>query len=269
MRLRAALGLILVAITSMCDAEPHAPPDPLGRVGFDQHLAQQVPLDASFHDESGKRVRLADYFGTRPVILALAYYDCANLCTLVLNGVIEGLRRVDFRPGIEFDVVAVSINPNDTPALASDKKAAYLAYYGHPASDQGWHFLTGEESSITRLADAVGFRYFYDEKQKQYAHAAGITMLTPQGKIARYFYGIQFAPQDLRLGLMDASAERIGSAADRLMLLCFHYDPRTGQYGLLIQSWMQTLALATVIGLGGFVFLALRRERRSRKSPVR
>src|SRR5512134_2043064 len=213
-----------------------ARPGLLSKIGLDQRLNNQVPLDLTFVDESGREVRLGEYFGKRPVILALVYYECPMLCTQVLNGLVSALATLKFEAGREFDVVAVSINPREGPGLAAQKKAAYLERYGRPHTAAGWHFLTGREENIARLADAVGFRYEWDPKIQQYAHGAGIEILTPTGHISKYFYGIEYSSRDLRFGLIEASEERIGTAIDDVLLFCYHYDPTTGQYGAAVMN---------------------------------
>jgi protein SCO1/2 len=238
-----------------------AKPGILAKIGIDQRLNHQVPLDLTFVDETGKDVRLGEYFGRRPVLLALVYYECPMLCTQVLNGVTGALKVLSFDVGREFDVVAVSINPREGPGLASQKKQAYLDRYGRPQTAAGWHFLTGKEENIRTLADSVGFRYVYDEEIKQYAHGAGVELLTPKGVIARYFYGIEFAPRDIRLGIIEASEERIGSAIDSALLLCYHYDPSTGKYGATALGLVRIGAVATVAAFGAFLFISIRRER--------
>lgn len=240
-----------------------AKPGLLGKIGIDQRLNQQVPLDLSFVDESGREVKLREYFGKRPVLLALVYYECPMLCTQVLNGVTGALKVLSFDVGKEFDVVAVSINPKEGPGLASAKKQAYLERYGRPQTADGWHFLTGREENIRALANAVGFRYAYDEEIKQYAHGAGVELLTPKGVIARYFYGIEYAPRDIRLGIVEASEERIGSAIDSVLLLCYHYDPATGKYGAAVITMVRAAAVMTMMGFAVFLFAAVRRERAS------
>ena len=238
-----------------------AKPGLLGKIGIDQRLNHQVPLDLTFVDEAGREVRLGDYFGKRPVMLALVYYECPMLCTQVLNGVVSALATLKFDVGREFDVVAVSINPKEGPGLASQKKAAYLERYGRPQTAGGWHFLTGRDENITRLADAVGFRYAYDEDIGQYAHGAGVEVLTPKGTISRYFYGIEYSPRDIRLGLIEASEERIGTAVDDVLLLCYHYDPATGKYGATVIGMVRIGAVATMVAFFTFLFVSLRRER--------
>ena len=238
-----------------------AKPGILSKIGIDQRLNHHVPLDLPFVDENGRGVRLGDYFGKRPVLLALVYYECPMLCTQVLNGVTGALKVLNFDVGREFDVVAVSINPKEGPGLAAQKKQAYVDRYGRPHTAAGWHFLTGREEHIRKLAEAVGFRYVYDEEIKQYAHGAGIELLTPKGVIARYFYGIEFSPRDIRLGVIEASEERIGSPIDNALLLCYHYDPTTGTYGPAVLRLVKAGAIATIAGFGAFLFVSLRRER--------
>jgi protein SCO1/2 len=227
-----------------------------------------VPLDLPFVDESGRDVKLGDYFGKRPVLLAMVYYECPMLCTQVLNGVTGALKTLNFDVGKEFDVVAVSINPKEGPGLAAQKKAAYLERYGRPQTAPGWHFLTGREENIKKLAAAVGFRYEFDESMQQYAHGAGVEVLTPTGVIARYFYGIEYSPRDLRLGLIEAADEKIGSPIDTALLLCFHYDPTTGKYGPTALTLVRIGAVLTIAAFGAFLFVSLRRERTSRRQAV-
>jgi protein SCO1/2 len=225
-------------------------------------LDQQLPLDLTFRDETGKPVQLREYFGEKPVILYFAYYDCPMLCTLVTNGLIRTLRTLTFSAGKEFNVLTVSIDPREKPPLAAMKKQIYLQSYSRAGAERGWHFLTGEEQAIHQLTQAAGFRYAYDEKSNQFMHASGIMVLTPQGRISHYFYGIEFAPRDVRLGLVEASAGKIGSAVDQILLLCYHYDPAAGKYGLLIMRIVQISGLLTACALGSYIFMQLRRERR-------
>ena len=241
-----------------------AKPGILGRIGIDQRLNHQVPLDIPFVDENGRDVRLGDYFGKRPVVLALVYYECPMLCTQVLNGLTSALSVMNFEPGREFDVVAVSFNPREGPGLASQKKKNYIERYGRPQTAGGWHFLTGKEDAIKRLTEAVGFRYEFDEKIGQFAHGAGIEVLTPRGTIARYFYGIEFSARDLRLGVIEAADEKIGTPIDDFLLLCYHYDPATGKYGAAVLRLVRIGAVATVLGFVTFLAISLRRERLAR-----
>lgn len=236
------------------------PDDLLQKAGFDQKLNGQIALDLAFRDENGRAVQLSNYFGEKPVILVLMYYECPNLCPLVLDGVIRSLKALSFNIGDQFNVLTVSINPGEGPALAMTKKRESIQRYGRPGAENGWHFLTGEEASIKQLTEAVGFRYAYDAEKDQYAHASGIVILTPQGRISRYFYGIEYAPRDLRLGLVEASSGKIGSPVDQLLLLCYQYDPATGKYTLTIMNALRLAALATVLGLSAFVLVMVKRE---------
>jgi protein SCO1 len=238
-----------------------APPMGLSEVGIDQKLNEQIPLDLQFRDESGRIVSLNDYFHKRPVIVALVYYECPMLCTLILNGMLSAFRTLAFNPGEEFEVVTVSIDPRETPELAAAKKAEYLSGYGRPGAEQGWHFLTGEEASIRQLADAVGYRYFYDPQTQEYGHASAIMVATPSGRLARYFYGIEYSARDLRLSLVEASNNRIGSPVDQILLYCFHYDPMTGKYGLVIRNLLRLGGAATLLLIGGFITVMLIRDR--------
>jgi protein SCO1/2 len=229
-------------------------------VAFDQKLNTQVGLNLVFLNEAGKSVRLGDYFSEKPVILALVYYDCQDLCPLVLENLARTLRAISFDAGKQFEVAIVSFDPRDLPSVAAAKKAEFVQRYGRRGAEQGLHFLTGEEASIRSLTGAVGFRY-NDAKTGQYGHAAGIVVLTPQGKISRYFYGIEYSPRDLRLSLVEASEKKIGSPIDQLLLFCYHYDPATGKYSVVIMNLLRLAGLATVLVLGAIVVVMLRRER--------
>jgi protein SCO1/2 len=241
----------------------NAKPGLLNKIGIDQRLNERVPLDLMFKDETGRDVRLGEFFGKRPVVLALVYYECPMLCTQVLNGAVSALSVLKFDVGREYDVIAVSINPKETPGLAAQKKQAYVERYKRPQTAAGWHFLTGREENIQRLAAAVGFRYAYDEEIQQYAHGAGIEILTPQGVISKYFYGIEFSPRDIRFGLIEASDERIGTVVDTALMLCYHYDPATGKYGAVAIDAIRIGGIATLLALLSFMFISLRRERAS------
>lgn len=248
-------------------AAPYKEPashNPFADIGLDQRLDVQLPLDLTFSDESGKQVHLRDYFGTKPVILSLAYYDCPMLCTLVINGLIRTLRTLSFSAGNEFTVLTVSFNPTDTAKMAAMKKQTSLQSYNRKGAEAGWHFLTGDEAAIQQLTQAIGFRYRYDTERKEYAHASGIMALTPDGRISRYFYGVEYAPRDVRFGLIEAAGGKIGSPVDQLLLLCYHYDPVTGKYGVLITRSLRLAGAATVLGIGGFIVLSLRRDRRQK-----
>jgi protein SCO1/2 len=236
--------------------------NPVPNVGFDQRLGEQLPLDLVFTDETGRSVRLQEYFGQKPVILSLAYYDCPMLCSLVLNGLVRTLRALSFSAGNEFTVLTVSFDPREKPSLAAEKKKTYLESYRRSGAENGWHFLTGEEDAIQKLTSAVGFRYTFDQQSNQFAHASGVLIVTPQGQISHYFYGIEYAPRDVRLGLVEASAGKIGSAVDQILLLCFHYDPAAGKFGLVILRVVQLTGFATMLALGSYILIMLRRERR-------
>jgi protein SCO1/2 len=235
-------------------------PELLTEIGLDQKLDAQLPLDTAFKDESGRDVRLGDFFGRRPVILTLVYYECPMLCTQVLNGLTSALGVLNFTVGQEFDIVTVSFDPKETPALASAKKAAYLERYNRAGADRGWHFLTGDEKSIAALTKAVGFRYAYNASIDEYAHVSGIMILTPDGKLSRYFYGIEYGPRDVRLALVEAADRKIGALADQLLLYCFHYDPRSARYSFAIMRVVRTLGLATLALMVAGIVVLRRRE---------
>jgi protein SCO1/2 len=243
----------------------HAAPaagSPLSKVDIEQKLDGQLPLDAVFRDETGAAVRLGDLYGERPVLLAFVYYGCPMLCTLVLNGVVRVLNGVTLTPGKDFDVVAISINPDETPEMAANKKAVYLKEYHRKGTEAGWHFLTGEESEIRRATDAAGFKYVYDPASKEYAHASAIYVTTPEGRLARYFFGIEYPARDLKLALVEASKGKIGGLVDRILLFCFHYDPVTGKYSLMIMRLVRIAGVLTILGMAAAIILMTRRERK-------
>jgi len=240
----------------------------LEEVKFEQRINQPLPRELEFRDEAGRTVQLGNYFGKRPVILALVYYECPMLCTFVLNGLTKALKPLSFDPGRQFDVVVVSFNPAETPALAAEKKALYLREYARPRTAGGWHFLTGDADAIAALTKAAGFHYLYDAASKQYAHASGVIVVTPEGKLFRYFYGIEYAPRDLRLALVEASANKLGTVVDQVLLFCFHYDPQTGKYGVLITNVIRLAGTGTVLALVVFILAALRRERLGHAAPA-
>jgi protein SCO1 len=233
-------------------------PPGLRHVGIEQHLSDQIPADLIFRDESGKTVRLGDYFGKKPLILNMVYYRCPMLCNEVLTGLESALKVLKFDVGKEFDVLTVSFDPTDTPELATAKKAEYIKRYNRANAAEGWHFLTGPQESITSLTNAAGFQYQYDPEMKQFAHASAIMVLTPEGKIAQYYYGVEYAPKDLRLGLIQAANNKIGTAADQVLLYCYHYDPDKGKYGPIVSRILQLSGLATVLVLGGFILVMVR-----------
>jgi protein SCO1 len=233
-------------------------PPGLKNVGIEQHLNDQISPDISFRDETGKTVRLADYFGKKPMILNLVYYQCPMLCGEVLSGLESALRVLKFDVGKEFDVLTVSFDPKETREMAAAKKAEFLKRYGRPGAAEGWHFLTGSQSSIAALTKAAGFDYEYDPKTGQFAHATAIMVLTPEGKIAQYYYGVEFAPKDLRLGLIQASQNKIGSIVDEVLLYCYHYNPDTGKYSAIISRILKIAAGTTVLMLGTFLIVMFR-----------
>ena len=237
-------------------------------IGIDQKLDQPLPLNIEFKNEAGQTVKLGDYFGSKPVLLNLVYFRCPMLCSFVLDGIVKALKPLKFTAGQEFQIITVSIDPKDTPEKATEKKAAILKQYHKPGAEKGWHFLTGTQSSIDTLASAVGFRYVFDAQSGQYAHAGGIMVATPQGKLARYFYGIEYAPRDLRFAFIESSQNKIGSFTDQLLLLCFHYDPMTGKYGLLIMNILRLAGFSTAGFAALGVILMLRREHSSRQSKA-
>ncbi len=259
-----ALALVACLASAAARADSVVPanamPGPLKEVRYDQRLGEQVPLDLAFRDEAGRRVKLGDYLGRRPALLVLAYYRCPMLCDLVLQGVETGLKPLSLAPGKEFDVIVASIDPGETPALAAAKKREILARYRRPGTAHGWHFLTGPQPSITRLADAAGFRYVADRGRNQFAHAAGIVILTPRGRISRYLFGVEYPARDLRLSLIESSGGRIGGLVDQVLLYCFHYDPAIGRYSAATLNIVRLAAVATVAGLVLLIALLRRRE---------
>jgi protein SCO1 len=263
----ALLAFSLLGTPDACAAQLAGPlqnigvrPELLKDVGIDQRLNVAIPLGLTFRDEDGSAVRLSEFFGQKPVVLALVYYNCPMLCTQVLNGLGRSLKDVPMDIGKGFLVVTVSIDPSETPKLASAKRDLYAGIYGRPGAAQGWHFLTGEESQIRQLANAVGFRYAYDADSRQFAHASAVMVLTPGGRISRYFYGIAYPTRDMRLGLVEASEGKIGSPLDQVLLFCYHYDPVTGKYGLLISRVIQAGGLLTVLAIGILVLVLSRSE---------
>jgi protein SCO1/2 len=236
-------------------------PPYLENVGIEQHLDAQVPADLAFVDEAGRAVKLGDYFGKKPVILNLVYYNCTMLCGEALAGLTGALKVVKFDIGNQFEIVTVSFNPQETPAIAATKKKDYIARYGRPGAAAGWHFLTGPAESINALTKAVGFQYQYDPKINQYAHATAIMILTPEGRISRYFYGVDFPPKDLRMGLVEATQGKIGNLTDAVLLYCYHYNPATGKYGAIVSNILKLGAALTVLLLGGMLLILYRLEK--------
>ncbi len=242
-------------------------PGALAGVGIDQRLDQQISLDLMFQDESGRGVPLSSFFQRgKPVILVPVYYRCPMLCTQILNGLASSLKAVSLDPGKDFEIVAVSFDPKDTPETAAGKKQMYLRRYGRPGTANGWHLLTGDQANITALMDAIGYHYKYDAATGQFAHASGIMVLTPEGRLSRYFYGVEYAPTDIRLGLVEASQNKIGSAVDQILLFCYHYDPATGKYGAVAMNLVRFAGASFTLVCGVFLFIFLRRDlRRDRR----
>jgi protein SCO1/2 len=236
-------------------------PRALKSVGIDQKLNEQIPLDAVFKDEQGRDVHLSQFFKGKPVVLSLVYYTCPMLCNQVLNGMLGSFRQVSFNIGEQYEVVTVSFDPRETPELAAAKKTTYVKAYNRPGAEASWHFLTGDEANIKRLTEAVGFRYAWDEQTKQFAHASAIMVLTPEGKLARYFYGIDYPPKDLRLGLVEASQNKIGTPVDALLLYCYHYDPATGKYGAVVMNIMRVAGVVTLVLIVGMLLVLRKRGR--------
>jgi protein SCO1 len=244
-------------------------PVAVSKAGFEQKLNSQIPLDLVFKNEAGEEVRLGDYFGKKPVLLNLVYFNCPMLCTVVLNGLTETMKDIPFTPGNEYEVLTISFNHLETPELAAAKKTSYLALLEKPEADKGWHFLTGNEENIKKLTDAVGFTFNWDAQREEYAHASGIIVSTPEGLLSHYFYGVMYQPRDVRLALVEASKGNIGSPVDKMMLFCYKYDSATGTYSAAIMKLLQVASAITLSLLGGFLYLSLRREFRARRlNPV-
>ncbi len=243
-------------------------PNELKKVSFGQELGVQVPLDLPFRDETGRAVLLSQYFTGRPVILALVYYECQMLCGQALSALVRSLKVLSLEPGRDYSIVTVSFNPDETPKEAAAKKADYVGRLGKPGAADAWHFLTGTEASIRVLTDTVGFHYVYDSQTKQYAHPTGMIVLTPEGKVSKYLYGIDYGPRDLRFALVEASDHKVGTPVDRLLLYCYHYDPTTGKYGLVLMNVLRLGGVVTVVLIGGFIVLMRRQERRVQAEHV-
>lgn len=237
-------------------------PKGLEGVGIDQKLDQQLPLNAQFKDEAGRTVTLGSFFHGKPVLLAPVYYRCPMLCTQILNGMVSALKAVSFDPGRDFEVVAFSFDPRDTPETAGAKRLNYVKRYGRPNTANGFHFLTGDEANIKVLTEAIGFHYRYDAIHDQFAHASGLMMATPEGRLSRYFYGVDYSPRDLRLGLVEASERKIGTPVDAVLLFCFHYDPATGKYGAVAMNSLRAGGAGFVLVCGSLLFVAWRRDKR-------
>lgn len=255
--------LLLFAFAGVPPAVAQNKPRPISAdVGLDQHLDAQVSLDLKFRDEQGQEVRLGDLFQGKPVVLTLVYYRCPMLCTEVLNAFLRSSQAMPLRMDADYEVISVSIDPQETPKMARAKKGRYASAYRRPGAAEGWHFLTGDEAEIAELTRTVGYRYKYDPLSDQYAHPSGLVLLTPEGRISRYFYGVEYDPGDLRLGLVESSQGKIGTLVDQVLLLCFHYDPATGKYGFLVDGVLRISGIATALALSGFLFVMWRRELR-------
>ena len=254
----------MVATALPVAAQQYGVPAMLQGVGIEQKLNSQLPLEATFRDETGATVRLGSYFRGRPVIVNLVYYQCPMLCNLILTGMVKTLSAISLQPGKDFDIVTISFDPSETPKLAAAKRDSYLAQYNRPGAADAWHFLTGDEAQIHKVTEAVGFHYRWDDRQKAWAHASGIFIATPEGKLSRYIYGVYYPRRDVRLSLVEASASKIGTLNDQVLLFCYHYDPRNGKYGLVIMNIIRFFCTATVVCLGTFLILMMRRERRNK-----
>jgi protein SCO1 len=270
--LKAAAGLLAIAAAAVLNlpalparADGPAPSSP-SSVFFDQNLDAQIPLDVTFQNEEGQTVRLGDYVGSTPIVLTLNYYHCPNLCSLELDQLAQSFADLEWTLGKQYQVVTVSIDPRETPAQAAESKWLRLRAYARPNTGPGWHFLVGDEASIARLTQTVGFHYTYDAQLDEYEHPTGVIVLTPQGKVARYLYGVDFPSTDLRLALTEASLGKIGSPVEQILLYCYHYDPATGRYSLAILDMTRWLGVMTVFALGGFLFFMFRRDFRQNRA---
>lgn len=260
-RNKIATAAILAAAIIPAYSQPGMPAA-FQKVGIDQKLRAQVPLETILQDEDGRKVRLGQYFGQKPVILALVYYACPMLCNMTLNGLDEAMEKMSLDLGQDYQVVTVSFDERETPPLAKNKKENYVRKYKRSGADEGWHFLTGNGVAVRKVAEAVGFHYAWDSMTNQFAHATGIMVLTPDGHVSKYFYGVRYEPRDLRLGLVDASNKKIGTPVDKILLYCYHYDPATGKYGPVVMNIIRLGALGTILALGMCMFVWLRRDRR-------
>lgn len=256
-----ALCLLALGAASVVQAQ-YARPKATENVGIDQKLNAPIPLDLTFRDESNQLVPLRTYFGDKPVVIEMVYFTCASLCPMAMNEAVTSLKRVSLEPGRDYNVLVVSFDPADTPAMAAERKATYAKVYGRPSFNAGWHFLTGTQDSISRLAAAIGWRYRWDVPTRQFVHAGGIMVATPDGKLSRYFYGIQFAPADLRMALVDASQHRIGNPVDYVLLFCFHYDAAQGKYSLVIINVLKLAAAVTILGLGFLLYFLMHNDKK-------
>lgn len=264
-------SIVLVMLTAICLPEVRAEgslPNTLKGVGFDQRLNEQIPLDLPFRDEFGRDVRLSEYFTDKPVILVLVQYQCPMLCGEILNGLTRAMLDIPLSAGKDFNVLTVSFDSREKPDLAAAKKKSYIERYGRPGAETGWHFLTGEDPAIHRLTEAVGFRYTYDAEHDRFAHASGIMILTPSGKLSHYFYDVKYSPRDVRLGLVEASQGKIGSPVDQILLYCFHYDPADGKYGPAIMNLIRAGGVLTMLCIGAMVGGLWRLERRKARQQA-
>ncbi len=262
-RFYAAMLLALTGVAAFsASAQQATTPAILSKVGITQNLNAQIPPDLVFRDEAGKAVRIGDFFGQKPIVLSLVYFDCPALCTEVLNGELRTMKAISLDLGKDFDAVTVSFEPKDTPALAKAKRDVYVGQYGRPGAEDHWHFLTGDQQSIDALTSVAGFHYAYDSSIRQYAHAAAILVLTPDGRIDRYFYGVIYPARDVRLGLVEASEGKIGTLTDHALLYCYQYDPMTGKYGVVVMNVLRAAGGLTVLLLGIFMTMMFLRERK-------
>jgi protein SCO1/2 len=263
--LSAMVGLVVTLGASSARSQATLPPEilppPPQAVGFDQNIGATLPLDAAFKDETGKSVHLGDYFGKKPVVLTFAYFTCPMLCGLALQGMVGSLKGMNLEAGRDFEVVTVSFEPKDTPEQARAKKDTMVSRYGRKGTEGAFHFLTGDQSTIDRITKIAGFRYEWDAKEQQYAHATGIMVATPQGQIARYLFGVEYIPRDLRFSLVEASQGKLGSVVDQLLLLCYHYDPKAGRYGAFAIGSMRTAGAVTLLALGALVIVISRKPK--------
>ncbi len=261
-------ALLLISACNAATDTTKLPPELQG-IGIEQHLGAALPLDTTFRDEQGQTVALGDYFGKRPVLFALVYYRCPMLCTQILSGIVSGLRPLRLAPGRDFDIVAISIDPEDTPQTAREKRDEYSRRYSSTAGTNGWHFLTGDQTAIHAVTEAAGFHYRFDAKSNMFIHASGIMILTPEARLARYFYGVEYEPKDLKLGLIEASGDKIGSLADQVLLFCYHYDPASGKYSATVLGILRVAALMTIALMAAALFAMWRREnaRKGAASP--
>ena len=267
MRIRRSTGwAILLLALSLRAASGTLAPNELKRIGYDQHIGHEISRDLNFRDASNRRVALGDLRNTKPTLLVLGYYHCPMLCTLINDGLIEALQELRLTVGRDFNVINVSIDPNETPEVAAAKKREYLKRYGRAGAEGGWHFLTGEEPAVAQLANEAGFRFAYDRASHEYAHPSGFLVLTPEGKISRYFFGVSYEPKELRGALVTAARGENGSVISRLILLCYHYNPITGRYGALVLAILRGLSIATVLGLAGLIVWLCRRDPKNRSA---